>query len=199
MRKSRAEAAQTRDRIVLTAAKIFLEKGLSGVGMRDVMAAARLTRGGFYRHFASKEQLTAEANGTAFDRLHDMLAGETRGMPPPEALERILALYLGQSRGKKQPYLCPLAMLGAELSHSDQQVRVVAMNGYQRLVQLVADQLGHSTRLEALATASGIVSTLVGAVTLAAIAPDPTMANVILSNARALIKERILPTVAMKS
>jgi len=175
----------------LTAAKMFLEKGLSGVGTRDVMAASRLTRGGFYRHFASKEQLIAEANGAAFDRLQDMLASETQGMSPPEALERIFALYLGQSRGKKQPYLCPLAMLGAELSHSDQQVREVAMNGYQGLVQLVADQFGHLTRREAVATASGILSTLVGAVTLAEIAPDPAMANAILRDARALIKERI--------
>jgi TetR/AcrR family transcriptional repressor of nem operon len=191
MRKSRAEAAQTRGRIVLTATKMFLEKGLGGVGTRDVMAAARLTRGGFYRHFASKEQLIAEANGSAFDRLNDMFANETRGMSPTEALEKILALYLGQSRRNKQPYLCPLAMLGAELSHSDQQVRAVAMNGYQRLVQLVADQLGHLTRREAIATASGILSTLVGAVTLAEIAPDAATANTILSNARALIQERI--------
>jgi TetR/AcrR family transcriptional repressor of nem operon len=192
MRKSRAETAQTRGRIVSAAAKMFLEKGLSGVGMRDIMAAARLTQGGFYRHFASKEELIVEANGTAFDRLHHMLASEIRGMTPPEAVERILALYLGQARGKKQPYLCPLAMLGAELSHSDQQVRAIAMNGYQRLVELVADQLGHMARREALVAASGILSTLVGAVTLAEIAPDPATANAILSNARALIKERVL-------
>jgi TetR/AcrR family transcriptional repressor of nem operon len=170
---------------------MFLEKGLSGVGMRDIMAAARLTQGGFYRHFASKEQLIAEVNGAAFDRLHDMLASEIRGMSPPEAVERVVGLYLGQSRGKKQPYLCPLAMLGAELSHSDQQVRAIAMKGYQRLVELVADQLKHMARREAVATASGILSTLVGAVTLAEIAPDPATANAILSNARALIKERI--------
>jgi TetR/AcrR family transcriptional repressor of nem operon len=193
MRKSRAETAQTRGRIVSAAAKMFLEKGLSGVGMRDIMAAARLTQGGFYRHFASKEELIVEANGTAFDRLHHMLASEIRGMTPPEAVERILALYLGQARGKKQPYLCPLAMLGAELSHSDQQVRAIAMNGYQRLVELVADQLGHMARREALVAASGILSTLVGAVSLAyASGPQDSLFDAILSNARALIKERVL-------
>jgi TetR/AcrR family transcriptional regulator, transcriptional repressor for nem operon len=191
MRKSRAETAQTRDRIVSTAAKMFLEKGLSGVGTRDIMAAAGLTQGGFYRHFASKEQLIAEANGTAFDRLRDMFAMLTLGMSPPEAVDKILAVYLGQSRGKKQPYLCPLAMLGVELSHSDRQVRSVAMKGYQRLIELVADQLRPMARRKALATASGIISTLVGAVTLAGIAPDPATATAILSNARALVKERI--------
>jgi hypothetical protein len=46
-------------------------------------------------------------------------------------------------------------------------------------------------RRGALATASGIVSTLVGAVTLAEIAPDPAMASAILSNAEVLIGELI--------
>jgi TetR/AcrR family transcriptional regulator, transcriptional repressor for nem operon len=193
MRKSREEAAKTRGRIVLTAAKMFLEKGLSGVGMRDIMAAARLTQGAFYRHFASKEQLIAEANSTAFERLHEMFVSETRGLSPAETMERIVALYLGQSRGMKQPYLCPLAMLGTELSHGNPQVRAVAINGYQRLVQLLADQLGHMSRREALATADGIFSTLVGAVTLAQIAPDTATANAILNNARALINERLSP------
>jgi TetR/AcrR family transcriptional regulator, transcriptional repressor for nem operon len=47
------------------------------------------------------------------------------------------------------------------------------------------------SRRGAIATASGIVSTLVGAVKLAEIAPDPAMANAILSNAMVLIKELI--------
>jgi TetR/AcrR family transcriptional regulator, transcriptional repressor for nem operon len=191
MRKSRAETARTRGRIVSTATKMFLEKGLSAVGTRDIMAAASLTPGGFYRHFGSKEQLIAEANNAAFERLLDMFDSETRDLPPPESVDKILAIYLGQSRGKKQTHLCPLAMLGTELSHSDQQVRAIAMKGHQHLVELIADQLGHVARREALATASGIVSTLVGAVTLAGIAPDPAAANAILSNARAFIKDRI--------
>jgi hypothetical protein len=48
----------------------------------------------------------------------------------------------------------------------------------------------HRTEREALAAASGIVSTMVGAVTLANIAPDAATAGAILKNAQALIKER---------
>jgi TetR/AcrR family transcriptional repressor of nem operon len=190
MRKSRSEAAETRARIVSAASKMFLDKGLGIVGMRDVMAGANLTPGGFYRHFQSKGQLIAEANSVAFDRLLAMLESETVGKSPAKAVERILSLYLGQSQGKEEPYLCPLAMLGAELSHSDPQVRAVAINGYQRLVQLIADHLTHRTEREALAAASGIVSTMVGAVTLADIAPDAATASAILKNAQTLIKER---------
>ena len=192
MRKSRAQAAETRARILSTATKMFLDKGLATIGMRDVLAGASLTPGGFYRHFESKDGLIAEASSAAFDRAYAMLESETVGKSPAQAVERIISVYLGQSQVSEKPYLCPLAMLGAELSHSDPQVRAVAMNGHQRIVQLIAKHLTHRTRRGSLATASGILSTLVGAVTLADIAPDSAMASAILSNAKVLIKEHIL-------
>jgi TetR/AcrR family transcriptional repressor of nem operon len=172
---------------------MFLDKGLATIGMRDVMAGVSLTPGGFYRHFPSKDRLIAEASSAAFDRSFAMLKSETIGKSPAQAVERIVSVYLEQSQVAGKPYLCPLAMLGAELSHSDPQVREVAINGYQRIVQLIADHLTHRTRREALAIASGILSTLVGAVTLADIALDSAMASAILSNARVLIKKHILP------
>ena len=188
MRKSRAEAAETRARILSTASRMFLDNGLGTVGMRDVMAGSSLTPGGFYRHFGSKDRLIAEASSAAFDRAFAMLENETVGKSPDHAIERIVSVYLGQAQVTGKPYLCPLAMFGSELRHSDPQVRAIAINGYQRIVQLIANHLQHRTRRGALATASGIVSTLVGAVMLAEIAPDPAMARAILSNAKVLIK-----------
>jgi TetR/AcrR family transcriptional regulator, transcriptional repressor for nem operon len=87
------------------------------------MDGASLVPGGFYRHFQSKDQLIAVASGTAFDRAYAMLEGETMGKSPAEAVERIVSAFLGQTQAEGKPYLCPLAMLGAELSHSDPQVR----------------------------------------------------------------------------
>jgi TetR/AcrR family transcriptional repressor of nem operon len=191
MRKSRAETAETRARILSTASKMFLNKGLGAVGMRDVMASASLTPGGFYRHFRSKDRLIAEASSAALDRAFAMLESETAGKSQAQAVERIVSVYLGQSQIAEKPYLCPLAMIGAELRHSDPQVRAIAINGYQRIVQLIASHLGNRNKRAALATAGGIVSTLVGAVTLAEIAPERAIASAILSNAKALISELV--------
>ena len=63
-----------------------------------------------------------------------------------------------------------------------------AIDGYQRIIQLIANHLADQTRRGALIIASGIVSTPVGAVTLAEIAPDSTMAGAILRKARFLSK-----------
>ena len=169
-----------------------MDKGLGTVGMRDIMAEASLAPGGFYRHFQSRDQLVAVASGAAFDRAYAILEGATLGKSPAEAVERIVSVYLGQTRVEGKPYLCPLAMLGAELTHADPQVRAIAVAGYQRIVQLIANHLTDQTRRGALNTASGIVSTLVGAVTLAEIASDSAMARSILRNAKVLIKKQIL-------
>jgi len=67
MKKSKLEAAETRQRIVKAAAVEFRRKGINNTGLNEVMAAAGLTHGGFYRHFASKDQLVAEACAAAMD------------------------------------------------------------------------------------------------------------------------------------
>jgi TetR/AcrR family transcriptional repressor of nem operon len=193
MRRSRSATAETRERIVSTASGLFLKKGLEAVGMRDIMSAAGLTPGGFYRHFESKEELIAVANQAAFDHLMAMFEDRTKGKSPAEALETIIFLYLNQSQHEGNTYLCPLSMVGAELGHCGLKVREVAMEGRQRLVQFVADRLMHLGKSEALTTASGVVSTMAGAVMLSNMAPDQATASAILKDAQVLIKTHFAP------
>jgi TetR/AcrR family transcriptional repressor of nem operon len=65
MGHSKAEKTKTHKRIVAIASKKFREKGLAGVGIADVMKEAGLTVGGFYKHFDSRDDLVAEAVGSA--------------------------------------------------------------------------------------------------------------------------------------
>src|SRR5580698_998648 len=52
---------QTRKRIVEAAAPIFNKRGYNGSSLNALMEATGLKKGGIYRHFASKEELAAEA------------------------------------------------------------------------------------------------------------------------------------------
>ena len=64
---SRAHKERSRQAIVDAAARLFRRHGFDGVGIDDIMAAAGLTRGGFYNHFRSKaalfEQVVAHKHG----------------------------------------------------------------------------------------------------------------------------------------
>src|ERR1700676_5219697 len=68
MRVSRTKAAEHRDRIIDAAGALFRAKGFGGIGVADIMKAADLTHGGFYGHFASKDDLIAQASRRSMQR-----------------------------------------------------------------------------------------------------------------------------------
>ena len=61
MGHSKAAKAGSHQRIVEKAAALFRENGVDRVGVADLMKQSGLTHGGFYRHFASRDDLVAEA------------------------------------------------------------------------------------------------------------------------------------------
>ena len=79
MRKSREEAAQTRKRIVTAAAGEFRKNGIVATGLNDLMKAAGLTHGGFYKHFESKDQLVAEACAEAVETMLECVRNAAAG------------------------------------------------------------------------------------------------------------------------
>src|SRR5258707_8674779 len=107
MRKSREEAAQTRKRIVTAASEEFRKNGIVATGLNDLMRAAGLTHGGFYKHFASKDQLVAEACAEALKTILEMLAAA--------ASEKGAAAYLSTGHRDNPATGCPLSATGSEL------------------------------------------------------------------------------------
>lgn len=67
-RSSVQQASQNRARIVEAASRLFRERGVDAVSVSEVMGAAGMTVGGFYKHFASKEALVREACTLSFDQ-----------------------------------------------------------------------------------------------------------------------------------
>ena len=112
MRKSREEAAQTRRRIVEAASCEFRKNGIVATGLNDLMKAAGLTHGGFYKHFESKDQLVAEATTVALDALLE-------GMAAHPTINAAVAAYLSTRHRDNPASGCPLVAIGSELSRSD--------------------------------------------------------------------------------
>lgn len=188
MKKSRIETADTRKRILATATRMFMENGLAETGIASIMSAAGLTQGGFYRHFSSKEQLIAEANGAANDRMFALFDAATSGKPAAEALDIVVGMYLDQLQDTGREVLCPLPSLGTELRRSDKLVRDTALTGYERLLRLFAELVGRTGAADPEGLAEAIVTTMVGAVLLARLAVGRDAGRNVLCNARRVIR-----------
>jgi TetR/AcrR family transcriptional regulator, transcriptional repressor for nem operon len=176
MKKSKIEAAETRRRIVKTAAAEFRRKGINGAGVNDVMAAAGLTHGGFYRHFDSKDELIAEACAAAID-------SEATNQCPAlgkDGLEAILSDYLSTDHRDNLSEGCVLAGLGSELARSDDKTRAAATAGFLRLVDAVAQHYRGMKPQAAKARALVTVSAIIGAITMSRIVIDPKLSAAIL-------------------
>ena len=170
MRKSREEAAETRKRIVRAAARQFREKGIAAAGLAELMKAAGLTHGGFYKHFASKDQLVAEATAAAVDSLLKEMAAHP-------TFKSAVAAYLSTRHRDNPASGCPLAALGDELARSGKEARAAATAGFMSLVDMLAgDACNAAARRRALVAAA----TMIGAVTMSRLVTDPELSAEIL-------------------
>lgn len=178
MRKSTLEAAETRRRIVSAAAEAFRARGIEGASLAEVMSAAGLTHGGFYKHFDDKEQLVAEALAQAGRQLLGSIA-EGAGKDGRPA---IAESYLSAAHRDSPATGCPLAALGPELARAGDRVRAAGSEIVDALIAAMADSApaGPGARPAAMLG----VSVMVGAVILSRIAADRELSAEILQTAR---------------
>jgi len=92
---SHARAEATRERIIEAASHLLRKHGYCGVSVGEIMAAAGLTVGGYYNHFASKEVLAVEACTRSFAKevqIWNSVLADSSGSDP--ALQRLARWYL---------------------------------------------------------------------------------------------------------
>src|SRR3954468_12998893 len=85
MRHSKEDKAASHDRIVKIAAARIRESGTEQPGVAEIMRAAGLTHGGFYKPFDSRDELIAEAVERALTDSESRLRDATRGAEDPLA------------------------------------------------------------------------------------------------------------------
>jgi TetR/AcrR family transcriptional repressor of nem operon len=183
MRKSKHEAAATRKRIVKAAAAAFRKNGIAGTGLSDLMAAAGLTHGGFYRHFDSKDQIVAEACAAAADSLVEQLAASASRKSPQRGLKTIVENYLSAAHRDEPADGCPIAALGSEMARGHEMTRAAATQAFLKLVEVIGSQLGKTRPDVARRRALVAAATMIGALTMSRIVTDSELSAGILREA----------------
>jgi TetR/AcrR family transcriptional repressor of nem operon len=174
MRYEKGHKESTRQRIVEAAATEFRRNGLDGIGVADLMARTGLTHGGFYSHFKSKEELVQAALEEAAKKSRLRKIVEEGG-----SLEDIIRWYLSPEHCAKPERGCFAAALVSEIGRHSPATREHFTASMKRLVTLIESQLPPGTE-EPAKRATGIFSTMMGALQLARTVNDAEFSSRIL-------------------
>lgn len=124
-------AEDTKDRLVMTAMRLFSEKGYESTSVADILRAAGANSGSLYHFFATKQELLVEVLRRYRDGIGPMLlAPAWEGVKDP--VERVFALLAQYRRALVESdcfYGCPIGNLALELHEPDPPVRdLIAIN-----------------------------------------------------------------------
>ena len=187
MKVTREQAAQNRERIIETAARLFRERGFEGIGVADLMKEAGLTHGGFYGHFSSKEDLIAEASTRALMRSLAVLS-KVAERAPGDPLSAIAAVYLTRRHRDNPGAGCLLAALGPDVSRQGPTVRRAVTGYVSSAVDLLTKLVPGKSRAARRQKAIGTYATWVGAMVLARAVDDRVLSQEILDAGLAAAK-----------
>ncbi|TLH66687.1 TetR/AcrR family transcriptional regulator [Mycolicibacterium aubagnense] len=146
-------SSDARDRLVATAARLFLERSYQAVGVDELCRATDIRKGSFYHYFSSKSELgkaVIDLHAKAFQR---QLAGSPTATPAeklhavPDAIgviQSALEAQFGRAVG------CPFGNFAAELSTTDDDLRehlARTLKAMEHHLALIADEAANAGAL----------------------------------------------------
>ena len=182
MRMSREAAAESKARIVAIASKMLRARGLEGASIADVMEAAGMTHGGFYKHFSSKDDLNVAAVRAAFAEILGRFDARERAGRVEAAIQAYVDEYLSPLHVELPDAGCPVAALGADAGRRTEALAGEFAAGAEALIErLSRAPLEGAARETPRAEAIRRLATLVGAVVVARAVGPGTLRDEVLA------------------
>ncbi len=182
MPQSPVRKALTRAEIFAHAGRLFRLRGYAGTNIDDIMLAAGLTRGAFYAHFKSKDDLFAEVI-----RAGDGLLAQLRA--PSSSVLSTLDAYLAKEDLADNALACTLAALPGDVARAPLPAQLAYANGLYAVIGEMAR--GRKRKLDAGATVAAILA--LGAIGLARASGDRRLSDWLLRCARQAARSLLRP------
>jgi TetR/AcrR family transcriptional repressor of nem operon len=184
MRYRPEHKAEVHQQIVKDASRRVRAEGMTGAGVAAVMRDTGLTHGGFYKHFGSKDDLLIESLRDAFREIADKLSHAAEQSHTETPWKAIVKTYLSPEYCDHVERGCPLPALAPEMARVDKKMRG----------QIFAELVNYKDRMlpfmPGVRTADkeraffSIFSTMIGAMDIARMLPEPAMREKVLASAR---------------
>ena len=191
MRYDSDHKAQTRERVLKEAAAAIRSEGVDRIGVAQVMARANLTHGGFYAHFASKDDLVTQAIEYMFEDRYAAFFADLGDVDPRAALNRFVDRYLSMRHRNAPEHGCPVPVLAGQVAQLPEAARARFRLALDRLTGGVASLLERAGAADAKITAAAVIAEMVGAVALARVELDEGRAEHLLQAVRESVRGRL--------
>src|SRR5215469_3332053 len=184
MRYQPGHKAKIHQEIVGDASGRVRAEGLSGTAVSAVMRDTGLTHGGFYKHFRSKDDLLVESLSEAFREFTDILVLAAKQSPSGEAWKAIVKTYLRPEMCDHPERGCPLAALAPELARVDKRMKPRIVTELVNYKNRMAPFMPGRRTADKEQAFFAIFSTMIGAIAIARLLPDPAIQEKVLGSAR---------------
>ncbi len=184
MRNTRAKAEENRQKVIEVASEMFRGRGIGDTGLSTLMSGAGLTQGGFYKQFASKEDLVVQASSLAFQRCAERwqkVIARAKGNP----LESLVHFYLSEVHRDETAKGCTVAALGPESARQSEALKQVFEAGIEAHLDILDALVSPTSTTETRNASIAAFSTMIGALILARSVNDETKSKHILDAAAA--------------
>ena len=172
MRYPPGRKRETRARIVEAGARAFKRHGFKGAGIDGVMSEAGLTSGAFYRHFESKDALFAEVISSALTTNQGQRQEGLEGLSGLDWVAGLIHRYLSPEHLSRVEDGCPIPSLASEIGRATPAAKSAMEAGIEEWREQICARLPLGDRAESEALAAQLISTMIGAMTLARSMPD---------------------------
>jgi TetR/AcrR family transcriptional regulator, transcriptional repressor for nem operon len=187
MRYQPEHKAETHQKIVKDASRRVRTEGMTGAAVSAVMRDTGLTHGGFYKHFESKDALLMESLSEAFREIADRLAQAAEQSQPQTAWKAIVKTYLSLEYCDHVEYGCPLPSLAPELARADKAMKPRIFEELKKYRSRMLPFMPGKRTTDKERAFLSIFSTMVGAIEIARMLPEPAMREKVLASARDLL------------
>jgi TetR/AcrR family transcriptional repressor of nem operon len=183
--------SRTRERILQEASAAIRAGGSDGVSIAAIMKRAGLTVGGFYAHFASKDEMIGEAVAHMFEERYAAFLEHLDQDNPAQTLAQFIDRYLSMRHRDAPERGCPIPVLAGELWRMPEIAQQRFMSSVARLsgaVQGLIERIGLS---DAKALASSSVAEMIGALSLSRMNIDRIEAEALLETSRCSVRAKL--------
>src|SRR5580698_4911928 len=130
---------EVRKKIVQSARRLFNRHGFDGVSLKQIMAGAGLTHGGFYSYFASKSELYVEVLGCFFTdpEWKSCWEGVEVDLSSGDVGPQVVRAYLSQQHFEDVENSCPMTALPTDVSRSGRGPKTAFETIFQAMVRVL--------------------------------------------------------------